>query len=182
MITLDDVSAAVTIGEGYFSELLAKAIADLKTGKIHCLPKKLFCLNRLIKALKWDIADEVLDDTTIAIYELLLIEIGTYAGAGSVVDPNVSIPGLTIIVVTGPGTVVRIHKDQDDLIEDGEGTGNWYLPFLDQDDAEFGDNIIPIELTTDGVTLDIQLNNNFDPPRLYGFANNQTQSIILTVY
>lgn len=98
MATLQAISGSLLLANAYYVELLAKYIDDLSSGKLNPESgKKVVCLNRLIRALSWDTADEVNDDTTTALYELLLQAIAPYSGSTLTVNPNVVIPTNPII-------------------------------------------------------------------------------------
>lgn len=106
MATLQAISGSLLLAEAYYVELLAEYIDDLVSGKLNPESgKKLVCLNRLIRALSWDTADEVNDDDTTAIYELLLQAIAPYSGTTLTVDPDVVIP--TNPIVYDPSTEYR---------------------------------------------------------------------------
>lgn len=105
-----------------------------------------------------------------------------YGQFGGSVNPNYQPPAGTVINTPSVGSnIVMITKNQTNLIEDGAGSGNWYLPFLDANNQPFAYNIKPLELTINGIGIALQPNYDFVPMRLYGFANNATQTIILTV-
>lgn len=103
MATFDDISAAILVGQGYYTQLLNFNTTALMRGFPTRFNQRIVCLKRLMRALQWDVDDNVNDATTTAIYELLLQENASYDGAGVVVDPNVIIPG-HIIVVDGGGS------------------------------------------------------------------------------
>lgn len=106
MATLQAISGSLLLAEAYYIELLAKYIEDLVSGKLNPESgKKVICLNRLIRALSWDTSDEVNDDTTTALYVLLLQEIAPYPGTTLTVNPNVVIP--TNPIVYDPSTEYR---------------------------------------------------------------------------
>lgn len=179
MVTLDQLNSAIVLGEAYFIELLNERITGLSSGAYTTMTRKITCLNRLIRAIGWDIADSLIDVTTDAIYRILLCEISDYTGIGVVANPNVYIPGQTVI--PSPASLLILDKDQTNLLEDGEGSGNWYLPFLNYGDVPFLPNVKPVELTLNGVGIPLQPNYNFVPMRLYGFTSNDAQTIKLSV-
>lgn len=83
----------------------------------------------------------------------------------------------------GSNGAIQLTKTQADLLEDGVGTGNWYLEWLDNTNQPIEDeDVMPLAVTVNNITLPInQLDRSFTPPRLYGFANNDTQTINVTV-
>lgn len=104
MASPTQISNAIAFGQAYFVSLLDIDTANSTSGFPVINKPKRSCLKSLINALSWDLAGGVNDSTTTAIYELLLNEIGSYSGATLVIDPNVIIPGTTIIVNNGSGT------------------------------------------------------------------------------
>ena len=106
MASLQTISGSLLLAEAYYTELLAEYIAELVTGKLNPeIGNKLKCLNRLIRALTWDTADEVNDADTSTIYALLLQEIAPYPGTVLTVNPDVVIPSNPIIY--DPSTAYR---------------------------------------------------------------------------
>lgn len=98
MATLQSISSSILLAEAYYVELLSEYIADLTSGKLNPdSRKKLICLNRLIRALSWDTAEEVNDATTTQLYTLLLEQIAPYSGSSLTVNPNVVIPENPIV-------------------------------------------------------------------------------------
>lgn len=98
MATLQAISGSLLLAEAYYVELMSEYIADLTAGKLNPESQKnLICLNRLIRALTWDTADEVNDATTTELYELLLQQIAPYSGSSLTVNPDVVIPSNPII-------------------------------------------------------------------------------------
>lgn len=106
MATLQAISGSLLLAEAYYVELLAEYIDDLVSGKLNPESgKKIVCLNRLIRALSWDTADEVNDDTTSELYVLLLQAIAPYSGTVITVNPDVIIP--TNPIIYDPSTEYR---------------------------------------------------------------------------
>jgi hypothetical protein len=75
----------------------------------------------------------------------------------------------------GGGNASTLTFNQSNLLEDGTGSGNWYLPLV------IGVNQNPIFTTSNGVSLSATYDKTFSPNRLYGFANNDTQVIKVTI-
>jgi hypothetical protein len=98
MASFNDISSAIAIGQGYYTQILNNNTTALKGGFPTKFQQRLVCLKRLMTALQWDVEGRVNDDTTTALYELLLNETASYDGSGVVVNPNVIIPGHTIVV------------------------------------------------------------------------------------
>lgn len=99
---------------------------------------------------------------------------------GGAVNPNYQSATVPVVINDTSGdSVAMIEKDETNLISDG--FGGYYLPFTDEDGNPFLPNVVPIQITIDGVGIAIQANYDFYPMRLYGFANNAAQTIILTV-
>lgn len=69
-------------------------------------------------------------------------------------------------------SVITFNFTQSDLVLDGDGA--YYLPI------SIGNKTI-LSVYVNGVQISATLDTNFTPNRLYGFANNDTQSIIVKV-
>lgn len=100
MATPTQISDSLLIAKAYYTQLLDQDTASLQGGFPVRNRARIECLKKLIYALTWDLDINVNDADTTLIYELLLNEIYSYTGAGVVVDPNVIIPGNTIVVVS----------------------------------------------------------------------------------
>lgn len=96
MVSLATIEEKLLIAQAYYIELLSAEITSLQNGRCSSNYGKLTCLNRLIRALEWDVADEVNDDATQSIYELLLNTISLYNGDTLSVDTDVIIPFLIL--------------------------------------------------------------------------------------
>lgn len=101
MATIQQINSAILTGDAYFAYLLNINTNNAKSGFPVSNKPKLSCLKSLINALQWDLDINVNDGITTAIYAHLVAEIAPYSGAGVVVDPNVIIPGTTIVVTSG---------------------------------------------------------------------------------
>lgn len=99
MATTQQITDSIALANAYFIQLLNKNTTGLQSGALTHLSKNIFCLRRFIRALQWDVDDNINDADTTALYDLLLTEIDGYTGSGVVVDPNVIIPGQPIIVI-----------------------------------------------------------------------------------
>lgn len=73
----------------------------------------------------------------------------------------------------GGATVTTLTFSQADLLD--AGGGNWYLPL------NIGVNQNPIFTTVDDESISTTYDKNPTPHRLYGFANNSTQVIKVTI-
>lgn len=123
MATLSEISDSLDLAKAYFVELLNEYRLKLVDGDIKPKGlKKLICLNRLIRALTWDVNDEVNDDTTTELHILLLKDISAYPGAILPIDPDVVIPGSTISVTVISAPPERLYFDTDNpTIPDWQG-------------------------------------------------------------
>lgn len=88
--------------------------------------------------------------------------------------------------ITGTGGAkTTILKSQADLIEDGAGTGNYYLKYTDAGGLAVAAGIRPYSISslqgthTYGIPAILENDTTYDFPRIYGF-NNTTQTI--TIY
>lgn len=109
MATIIQISNSLLIAKAYYVQLLDQDTTALQGGFPVRNRQKIECLKKLIYSLTWDLDVNVNDATTTAVYELLLNEIFSFTGQGVVVDPNVIIPGNTIIVV---GTSTPFNQSQ----------------------------------------------------------------------
>ena len=100
-----------------------------------------------------------------------------YGQFGGTVNPNYQPPSGDIIV-SGGFTPTIITKTQADLID--AGGGNWYLPFLDNSDVALPSGIVPVSVVVNGVSFTFTFDGTFTPPRIYGFGNNDPQTIVIT--
>lgn len=98
MVSLEIIAGQLLLAKAFYVELLVKEILDLENSLKSEITKRLVCLNRLIRALTWDVNDDVNDQDTQDIYQLLLKEISDYPGSVLPFDPDVVIPGSTIVV------------------------------------------------------------------------------------
>lgn len=115
MIPLETIAEGVASAKLYYIDLLNALLVEL--GK-NCKGDvcKLQELQGLIRALNYDIKDEVNDDTTQALYVKLLNEIDGYS-ASYVIDPNVVYPYAPAgSVNVNWGNIVGIISNQTDLI------------------------------------------------------------------
>lgn len=98
---------------------------------------------------------------------------------GGDVNPNYQPPAGTVVVVNEDFVPIVITKTQTDLID--AGGGNWYLPFLDNNNAALPSGTVPVSIQVNGVGISADgLDETFTPPRIFGFANNNTQIIVIT--
>lgn len=173
---------ATILSASYKNALLMTANnTKLAMGNNNVLWAEARLFNRNIIALGYQYQlEDYTSDQTIAIYDVLNSLIGIDTSTITI-DPNYQAPNTNIIVDVPPDNVITVIKSQNDLIEDGVSSGNWYLPFLDANGQPFANGVVPIQITVNGVGIAIQINYAFTPVRLYGFANNSTQSIILSV-
>lgn len=131
-------------------------------------------LKNNIKALTYCVysLNDLTSATFLSVYDCLSKIVGL--GTNPTIDPNYQNPHYTINVTAIAGGAVTYTYHETDLID--AGGGNYYLPF-NFDITKF----VPIELVTNGVGIPIQPDYNFTPMRLFGFANNATQTILLTI-
>jgi len=161
-------------------ELLSAHIASLRKGCDSILGNKITCIHRLLRALKWDVAEEINDQTTQDLYKALLNEIYLYSGIGMVYDPSVVIPGVTIPTNPSEGTTAfELVRTEADLLQDEYGS--WYLPVISNGGFYLTAKFAMV--SSNGVTLaGAHLDTNEVPNRIYGFANNEPQSIYVLLF
>lgn len=174
MVDLSTISDTVDIAKSYYLELIEEHRQQLITNCDNCDDKKSDCLKWLIKALSFDIIDNYNTDLTQELYKRLLEELSGFSGSYTY-DPNVVIPGQTIVI---EGGLTVINRTEVDLIQDENS--QWYLPVLDDD----GDNYLAtsIYVIYNGVSLPgAQLITTEIPYRIYGFIDNTTAIIKVTL-
>lgn len=175
-----DIQTTILNGEYSLGILSNNNIAIVNSGGLQIKSDFIQWFRLNLQALQYQLTiGDYISSTTQTLYDRINNFIGIPYNA--TLDPNFQSPNTTINIINESGSVMVIPKDQANLVEDGSGSGNWYLPFLDEDDQPFASNIKPFELTVGGVGIALQPNYNFTPMRLYGFANNLTQTIELTV-
>lgn len=76
---------------------------------------------------------------------------------------------------SSPYQPTTLTYSETDLLEDGVDSGNWYLPLT------LIGNRVPVLVTSNGETFGGTFNTTFTPPRYYGFSNNSTQVIKVTI-
>lgn len=134
--------------------------------------------NRVTKAVlrQYNLSDFTSVNFTIA-YDCLLNLIG-FDTTVNTIDPNFQNPAFSI-GITIPFTPTILNKTQANLID--AGGGNWYLPYLDNSGVPIYNNHVPVFVTTNGVSLVFTFDTTTIIPRIYGFANNASQTITVTV-
>lgn len=101
---------------------------------------------------------------------------GKYGGA---LNPNYQpVFGVGVIIIPQYSPLI-LTKSEADLVDAGDG--NYYLPFLDNSEVAIPSGRVPVSVTSNGVTFDFIFDETYSPPRIWGFANNLTQTIIVTV-
>lgn len=120
MIGLDIISDAVDRAKLYNISEFKKLRARIAKGERHCSFGELICIRRWISALEYDINQNFNDAGTQAIYKLLLDGIHGYGGTYQL-DPNVDIPGRTVVInVPGGGRPYELTFKWSDFIDNGE--------------------------------------------------------------
>lgn len=170
MPDLTTIQTNVNIGKAYYIQLLATQLATLKKG--YGSVKPLLPLKRVIQALTFQLNANINDSSTTSLYNCLIRLLQGFSGA-YVLDPNVVVPGQTPIIIV-PYEPLTLTYSQADLIEDGAGSGNWYLPLTN------APNRVPVLVTSNGESFNGRYDTNFLIKRYYGFANNDTQVIKAT--
>lgn len=179
MATISQISDSIDLAKAYYSELISALISDLKNGVCNETLKEIKCLRRLIRALEWDIEIEEVDATTVKLYGFLLKGIATYTGSTLPVNPNVYIPGVTI-VMDSPDSATDLERTENDLLETSLGSGIWYLPFRDDEGVSITDGRLPTAILVNGTGLvGWQIDTTVTPYRIYGFSDNSPQEIIV---
>lgn len=176
---LTQIETAIDNGKLFYIQKLFVVLTSMRSG---CgSVTKLLPLKRLIKALEWQVPyfEEGVDNpVTDGLYSCILQIIGSF-NQPYVIDPTVVIPGQTVIVVPDGAVPVKYYYDEGFLVD--AGGGNYYLPFKKPDGSSFTVNNLPILVTINGVSFTWTYLNNVSPPRIYGFASNDPQTIEVTV-
>lgn len=134
-----------------------------------------FNLNLQALTYQFAIGDFTSENTTI-IYDRLNYFVGVPYGA--TVDNRFQNPAI-IINNEPPYSPLILVRSQADLID--AGGGNWYLPFLNDAGQAIVNGSRPVSVTSNGISFTFQFDETVSPGRIYGFANNDTQTIIVTV-
>lgn len=101
MVPLSVISQKVDLAKAYYAQLIAAQLIAVKGGLCYHQSDKVICLNRLIRALTWDISGDYNTVLTQKLYKLLSVTVSTYSGAYLPYDPNVVINGMTVIIAPG---------------------------------------------------------------------------------
>lgn len=114
----------------------------------------------------------------LTVYDCLVNMIGLDTTVNTI-DPNFQNPEF-VIGVTTPFAPIQIVRTQNNLID--AGGGNWYLPFVDNNGNPFPSGAVPIFIEINGVQLNgYTLDTSTIPARIYGFPNNDPQTIVVTI-
>lgn len=178
MVSLDEILVQVERAQSYYTELLDADTISMQNGCAPINKKKIKCLYRLITALNWDLNDNIDDQVTENIYTLLVKEISPYNGGVLPVNPDVIIPGRTVIIPPPPYAPIQLTRAATDLIDAQPNDGVWYLPFVD-DNGQPISNRVPVSVTDNGVGFDFRFDETTVPARIYGFANNDAPQVII---
>lgn len=139
MASLLEISEEILLAEAYYLILIAELRDEMRdTGQCNSdLLKKLTCLNRLIRALKWDIEDSVNDKTTTILYNMLVTEISDYSGSALAVSDLVVTPTPSPVeVITGPPGADGLSAYQIAVRDGFVGTvTQWLLSLIGKDGA-----------------------------------------------
>jgi len=130
-------------------------------------------LKNNIKALTYCVynLNDLTSATFLSVYNCLSNIVGLHGSP--VVDPHYQNPNYVINVTQTGSQAVNYTYTQADLLD--AGGGNWYLPYnLDA-------TTIPLLLTINNVSTPFTFDESVIPSRVYGFANNLSQTIVLTV-
>lgn len=75
-----------------------------------------------------------------------------------------------------------IDKTEADLLETAVDSGIWYLPLLDEAGDPLEEEVVPIFITVDDLQFNgYQTDFTVTPPRIYGFLDDSTKTIKITV-
>lgn len=182
MATLDQIQADVNSAKVYSIQQMALQITLMKNGS---RPKEicdLTALKRMIRCLSFQINAGVVDADTNRLYNCLLAQLGGFNHAYAI-DPEVVIPGTNPIIVV-PYQPLLLTKTQADLVLDVVAE-QYYLPYLDNSDNPITNGQIPAIVLLNGETMTFNFAvqapdlSYYPTPRIYSFANNAPQSIIV---
>ena len=124
MATYDEIETSLTLADAYVIEISEEMYAaDISCGDGD--PQKILCLMMLSTQLRADIAAGINNETTTILYGKLLSILSQFSGAALAIDPNVIIPGQTIIVVAQAGDIM-----QTDVVYPGDGEFDYDFPEL----------------------------------------------------
>lgn len=126
MVSLETISNKLLLAEAYFVQLIDQQVIDFTRCGQSVTTATITCLNRLIRALTWDVDYGVNDQTTQDIYILLLKQLANYTGSILPFDPNVIIPGQTVIVDQSYITPVKLF-----FTSAAPGVADWQTDYAD---------------------------------------------------
>lgn len=150
---------------------------QMAIGGISCNDAKISRYRKNIIALGYQLnPQDYTSSNTLILYDCLN-DINGLNTSTATIDPNYQAPN-TVINIINEGGAITYTYDQTFLID--AGSGNWYLLYKKPDRSLFITQV-PVQLTINGVSSGFTWDNTFSPSRIYGFANNLTQSIELTV-
>ena len=138
--------------------------------------KKLYCY---IQAVKRQYAlNDFSSPNFLIVYNCLCKMVGMDTTVNTI-DPNYQGPSFIIDVESPIFAPTILNKTEADLVD--AGGGNWYLPYLDSDGNAIPGGIVPVAILSNNQSIPA---SGFDatttPPRIYGFASNNSQTIIIT--
>lgn len=126
-VSLETIAEKLNLARAYYLQLTNFDYSQAIAGYCAQYTQKLKCLNRLIRALNWDVTEEHNTDTTQRLYAMLLTEISPYSGATLPYDPSVVIPGITILVAQSYVTPQKLYFANDAM----PGIADWQATYAD---------------------------------------------------
>lgn len=172
MPTLQQFQNVILSAELQMANLIEADRLKFVIGKTPTDAKEIDRYNNNILALSHQVYGRVdyTSLTTLSLYDCLNNLVGVDTSTATL-DPNYQAPNTTIVIEQGGATTANLFFSEAQLVD--SGGGNWYLPYSDPR--------TPLLLLVNGVMVPINIDENFSPARIYGFASNSPQSIQLTV-
>lgn len=151
-------------------------ITALQSGALSADWKPIIKATRAINCVnnQYSIGDTSSPNFLIA-YACMNAFVGQYAGGP--IDPNAQNPGVTI-EISGSAPFL-LNKTEANLLFDTP-TQQWYLPYLNNNNAPITTGQVPVSVIDNGASFTFTFDETFSPPRIYGFAGNDTQIITVT--
>lgn len=121
--------------------------------------------------------------TALYFYNVMLEIVGLKYTDGVTPDPNAQLPSGIVVNVISANGGIDLPYVATDLVEDGVGTGNYYLPLINKNTGNpYPTDYRPSLVTVNGVSFTFTYDSTFTPIRIYGFSDNTApKNIIVTV-
>lgn len=172
MITLQTVQTNLLTAQLKVAQMVDKNVLAEMGGSLSTNWKNITKATRGINVINWKLSiGDITSPGFQSAYACLLSFIGTTAGG--TINPNAQNPG-TVIDVVSP-IPQPLTFTEANLVDADPPNGQWYLPWTSP--------YTPVAVSVNGVSFTFQFNQNIanGPIGIYGFSNNNSQVIIVTI-